>query len=375
MPPLRVAITGVAGRLGAAISKALKKDARVEVVAGLDVIAGKEVTQTPTSRPAASACRAATSSCTRRRCQVPSRTPPPGVDATLGARLESANIIGLEDAASATSSSTTSRRRCECSRPRQTPARRASCCRRARSRWAGRPCVLPRRCPSPTTRRRGRTRRYGLSKALGDEIGASYARSSGLEVRSLRFTNDRQAGSSTTCHGRTRTTYHYYSGRGATRTTSSTRTIARRRPRRGVWGRTRYTSLLVAAASTRFAQSNGGLAGGTLRRPAPAFRGASSDSILDAPLAARALGPGGRGAGVVETASRRRRPSRRATILRSSTSTLVGSSSRRARRCRSTPGSPIECFPTARAARAAAHQLRRRAHGRSRPQHARRGLR
>ena len=46
MPPLRVAITGVAGRLGAAISKALKKDARVDVVAGLDVIAGKEVTQT-----------------------------------------------------------------------------------------------------------------------------------------------------------------------------------------------------------------------------------------------------------------------------------------------------------------------------------------
>ena len=46
MPPLRVAITGVAGRLGAAISKALKKDARVEVVAGLDVVAGKEVTQT-----------------------------------------------------------------------------------------------------------------------------------------------------------------------------------------------------------------------------------------------------------------------------------------------------------------------------------------
>ena len=44
--PLRVAITGVAGRLGAAISKALKKDARVEVVAGLDVSAGKEVTQT-----------------------------------------------------------------------------------------------------------------------------------------------------------------------------------------------------------------------------------------------------------------------------------------------------------------------------------------
>ena len=44
--PLRIAITGVAGRLGAAISKALKKDARVEVVAGLDVIAGKEVTQT-----------------------------------------------------------------------------------------------------------------------------------------------------------------------------------------------------------------------------------------------------------------------------------------------------------------------------------------
>ena len=102
MPPLRVAITGVAGRLGAAISKALKKDARVEVVAGLDVIAGRK-SRRPRTRdrqlqPAGLRCRRS-----RGGAAGPSRTPPPGVDATLGARLESANIIGLEDAAPASS--------------------------------------------------------------------------------------------------------------------------------------------------------------------------------------------------------------------------------------------------------------------------------
>ena len=97
--PLRIAITGVAGRLGAAISKALKKDARVEVVAGLDVIAGKEVTQT--ADLAAGGFRLPGCDVVVHAAALPgpSRTPPPGIDATLGARLESANIIGLEDAA------------------------------------------------------------------------------------------------------------------------------------------------------------------------------------------------------------------------------------------------------------------------------------
>ena len=84
MPPLRVAITGVAGRLGAAISKALKKDARVEVVAGLDVIAGKEVTQT--ADLAAGGFRLPGCDVVVHAAALPgpSRTTPPGVDATLG---------------------------------------------------------------------------------------------------------------------------------------------------------------------------------------------------------------------------------------------------------------------------------------------------
>ena len=87
MPPLRVAITGVAGRLGAAISKALKKDARVEVVAGLDVIAGKEVTQT--ADLAAGGFRLPGCDVVVHAAALPgpSRTPPPGVDATLGERF------------------------------------------------------------------------------------------------------------------------------------------------------------------------------------------------------------------------------------------------------------------------------------------------
>ena len=99
MPPLRVAITGVAGRLGAAISKALKKDARVEVVAGLDVIAGKEVTQTADLAAGGFSLPGCDVVVHAAALPGPSRTPPPGVDATLGERLESANIIGLEDAA------------------------------------------------------------------------------------------------------------------------------------------------------------------------------------------------------------------------------------------------------------------------------------
>ena len=69
------------------------------MVAGLDVIAGKEVTQTADlaaggfSLPG---CDVVVHAAAR---SGPSRTPPPGVDATLGERLESANIIGLEDAA------------------------------------------------------------------------------------------------------------------------------------------------------------------------------------------------------------------------------------------------------------------------------------
>ena len=97
--PLRVAITGVAGRLGAAISKALKKDARVEVVAGLDVIAGKEVTQT--ADLAAGGFRLPGCDVVVHAAALPgpSRTTPPGVDATLGEKLEREGIIGLEDAA------------------------------------------------------------------------------------------------------------------------------------------------------------------------------------------------------------------------------------------------------------------------------------
>ena len=53
------------------------------MVAGLDVVAGKEVTQTVDSRPAASACRAATSPARGGAARALADAPP-GVDTTLG---------------------------------------------------------------------------------------------------------------------------------------------------------------------------------------------------------------------------------------------------------------------------------------------------
>ena len=137
---------------------------------------------------------------------------------------------------------------------------------------------------------------YGLSKALGDEIGASYARSSGLEVCALRFTNvvkreafDRIAlgvlGRYTTVtvgvvprgRRRRRARHRRDGARGA---------VVRRGPRAAI-----HEGLLVAAASTRFAQSTADLLAERFGARAPAFRGAGNDSILDASRARRALAP------------------------------------------------------------------------------------
>ena len=177
--------------------------------------------------------------------------------------------------------------------------------------WARPPRVLP-ETPPLTDDTPPPHEAYGLSKALGDE---SAHRMRVIGPRRLRAASRTSSSGKclTTCHGRTQMVYHYYSGRESHETTSSTRTPSpRRRPRRScsTGAEPRYTNLFVAAASTRFAEPTADLLAGGAR--APAFRGASNDSILDASRATR-RGPGGRGAGV--EASRRRRPSRRATIL------------------------------------------------------------
>ena len=192
MPPLRVAITGVAGRLGAAISKALKKDARVEVVAGLDVSAGKEVTQTADLAAGGFSLPGCDVVVHAAALPGPSWTPPPGIDATLGARLESANIIGLEDAApvdllvnNVSSTMRVLEAAADAGATRVVLSSSAFAMGWAHDPRAFLPETLPLTDDTPPRPHEA----YGLSKALGDEIGASYARSSGLEVCSLRFTN------------------------------------------------------------------------------------------------------------------------------------------------------------------------------------------
>ena len=135
---------------------------------------------------------------------------------------------------------------------------------------------------------------YGLSKALGDEIGASYARSSGLEVCALRFTNivkrevfDRMPWAYSDdipllqwawCHEDDVVDAHAIAA-----TAPASQLFDGAEPR--------YTSLLVAAASTRFAEPTADLLAERFGARAPAFRGAGNDSILDASRARRALRP------------------------------------------------------------------------------------
>ena len=122
----------------------------------------------------------------------PSRTPPPGVDATLGARLESANIIGLEDAApvdllvnNVSSTMRVLEAAADAGATRVVLSSSAFAMGWAHDPRAFLPETLPLTDDTPPRPHEA----YGLSKALGDEIGASYARSSGLEVCALRFTN------------------------------------------------------------------------------------------------------------------------------------------------------------------------------------------
>lgn len=295
--PLRVAITGVAGRLGAAISKALKKDARVEVVAGLDVIAGKEVTQT--ADLAAGGFRLPGCDVVVHAAALPgpSRTTPPGVDATLGEKLEREGIIGLEDAApvdllvnNVSSTMRVLEAAADAGATRVVLSSSAFAMGWAHDPRAFLPETLPLTDDTPPRPHEA----YGLSKALGDEIGASYARSSGLEVCSLRFTNvvkrelfDRMPWAYSDdipllqwawCHEDDVVDAH---------------AIAATAPAAQLFdgAEPRYTSLLVAAASTRFAQSTTELLAERFGARAPAFRGAGNDSILDASRARRALRP------------------------------------------------------------------------------------
>ena len=295
--PLRVAITGVAGRLGAAISKALKKDARVEVVAGLDVIAGKEVTQT--ADLAAGGFRLPGCDVVVHAAALPgpSRTTPPGVDATLGEKLEREGIIGLEDAApvdllvnNVSSTMRVLEAAADAGATRVVLSSSAFAMGWAHDPRAFLPETLPLTDDTPPRPHEA----YGLSKALGDEIGASYARSSGLEVCTLRFTNvvkreafDRMPWAYSDdipllqwawCHEDDVVDAH---------------AIAATAPAAQLFdgAEPRYTSLLIAAASTRFAQSTTELLAERFGARAPAFRGAGNDSILDASRARRALRP------------------------------------------------------------------------------------
>ena len=202
--PLRVAVTGAAGRLGGAIARSVRADPRLALAATLDRCAGEDVGAEVAVVADLTACGAGGWARAFEGVDVvvhaaafpgPAREAPPRTaDAGLGASLEAAGIIGLEDEAPTDLllANVASTARVLDAAARAESVRRVVLSSSAFAMgWshdsaAFAPETLPLRDGFDAPRPR---ETYGLSKELGDAVGACYARATGLEVVALRFTN------------------------------------------------------------------------------------------------------------------------------------------------------------------------------------------
>ena len=303
MCALRIAVTGTAGRLGGSIARACRA-AGQEVAATLDRAPGADVSHVADlsadgRHTWASAFEGVDVVIHAAALPGPAREPPPTVDASLGAALEAAGVIGLEDAApselfGANIASTLN----VLDAAARAGVRRVVLSSSAFAMgWshdarAFSPARLPLRDGDAPRPRES----YGLSKEVGDAVGAAYARACGLEVASLRFTNvvKRDAFRSLPWAYDARVPLVMWAwaheddvvdAHVAAAAADAARLFAE-------GDEATYAAFLVCAPSTRYAESTADLLAAHFSPAAPPrFEGSGNGSVLCGARAARALAP------------------------------------------------------------------------------------